>query len=618
VFSLNNSFCGAAARPGRAAMASAPAAAAAAPPDVWLQAFHDPVAGLRVFGQSLRLVDLGGDGDFRLLAADLDRKLKVFRGTGVSSVHPLLDQPVAAAVFYPDAAAPRTPAVAVAAGPVVYIYRNLRPYLKFTLPQVPLSEAELEAAAAFGAAAAAAAAAGAGAGAGAGAAAPAAPAAPAAAPRTHKPTVVTCMDVINRDREGETEPSSLVVGTEAAQLLFLDASGAAVERAPVELPSVPALIVVHGTLKGEHRISIACRDGVVYAVKDRELTATRIEPPALPVAIARTEALLYVASLDGAVTAFHPKGKKAFTLPMPAAVTAMARMLVRREKTADCVAVALEGGEVRVYNGAAVVARLQMADTVVAMRFGQYGREANTLVLVSRAGSLTFKMLKRTASFEPPAGAAGAGAAAGASASGPPPEQDVPLAVPKKTRLYLELAQREREASGDIYRVFQRDLVKLRLLTARAYAKVLRDGLSVGDGGAAASLSVRTSGAGSAAAAAPPAAAAPVQLRISCAVRGLGPRFKISVDLMQSAQAGAQPLFNVSVALVYSPAFYHMERPLLVLPLMLPGVHYFPQFDITCVDPLGAADVVRAVVSVGAGGGHPGVTAQIAMPLSSI
>ena len=590
----------------------------AAPPDVWLQAFHDPVAGLRVFSQSLRLVDLSGDGDFRLLAADLDRKLKVFRGTGVSSVHPLLDQPVAAAVFYPDAAVPRTPAVAVAAGANVFIYRNLRPYLKFSLPQVPLSAAELEAAAARGGAGGAGGAAATAATAAAGQAPPTAP-----PPRTHKPTVVTCMDVINRDREGETEPSSLVVGTEAAQLLFLDASGAAVERAPVELPSVPALLVVHGTLKGEHRISVACRDGVVYAVKDRELTATRIEAPALPVAMARTEALLYVASLDGVVTAFSPKGKKAFTLPMPAAVTAMARMCVRREKTADCVAVALEGGEVRVYNGAAVVARLQMADTVVAMRFGQYGREANTLVLVSRAGSLTFKMLKRTASFEPPARAAGGGSSGGAggaaAAAGPPPEQDVPLAVPKKTRLYLELTQREREASGDIYRVFQRDLVKLRLLTARAYAKVLRDGLSVGDGGAASSLLPRTSGtAAGAGAGAAPAPATSVQLRLSCAVRGLGPRFKISLDLMQSVQAGAQPLFNVSVALVYAAAFYHMERPLLVLPIMLPGVHYFPQFDITCVDPLGAADTVRAVVCVGPGGGQPSISAQVAMPLSAI
>jgi hypothetical protein len=72
------------------------------------------------------------------------------------------------------------------------------------------------------------------------------------------------------------------------------------------------------------------------------------------------------------------------------------------------------------------------------------------------------------------------------------------------------------------------------------------------------------------------------------------------------------------VALVYAAAFYHMERPLLVLPIMLPGVHYFPQFDITCVDPLGAADTVRAVVCVGPSGGQPSISAQVAMPLSAI
>ena len=602
---------------------SSSATATAAPPDPWLQAFADPVAGLHVFSQSLRLIDLSGDGDFRLLAADLDRKLKVFRGTGVSSVHPLLDQPVAAAVFYPDAAVPRTPAVAVAAGSVVFVYRNLRPYLKFSLPLVPLSAAELDAAAALSSSSSSSSSTSSSSSsllsssAAAGTALP-----PAPPPRTHKSTVVTCMDVICRDREGETEPSSLVVGTEAAQLLFLEPSGAAVERSPVALPSVPALLVVHGTLKGEHRISVACRDGIVYAIKDRELTATRIEPPAMPMAIARTEALLYVASLDSFVTAFTPKGgKKAFSLAMPAPVTAMTRMLVRRERTADCVAVALEGGEVRVYNGATLVASLHMADTVVAMRFGQYGREANTLVLVSRAGSLTFKMLKRTASFEPAAGAAGASGGGGAAA-GPPPEQDVPLAVPKKTRLYLELAQRESDASGDIYRAFQRDLVRLRLSTARAYARVLRDGLSVGDGGAASSLSARTGGGSDGVGVGVGiggAAAALVQLRLACSVRGLGPRFKIAVDLMQSAQAGAPPLFNVSVALVYEAAIYHVERPLQVLPCMLPGVHYFPHFDVTCVDALGAANAVKVIVCVGEGfGGVPSATAVVNMPLSSI
>ena len=60
--------------------------------------------------------------------------------------------------------------------------------------------------------------------------------------------------------------------------------------------------------------------------------------------------------------------------------------------------------------------------------------------------------------------------------SGPPPEQDIPLPVPKKTKLYVEQTQRERERAPDIHRAFQRDLCKLRLTTARAYVKTLTDG----------------------------------------------------------------------------------------------------------------------------------------------
>jgi Bardet-Biedl syndrome 1 protein len=66
--------------------------------------------------------------------------------------------------------------------------------------------------------------------------------------------------------------------------------------------------------------------------------------------------------------------------------------------------------------------------------------------------------------------------AAAVGSSGPPPEQDVPLDVPKKTRLYVEQTQRERQQAVDMHRVFQRDLAQMRLATARAFVKVLTDG----------------------------------------------------------------------------------------------------------------------------------------------
>ena len=45
--------------------------------------------------------------------------------------------------------------------------------------------------------------------------------------------------------------------------------------------------------------------------------------------------------------------------------------------------------------------------------------------------------------------------------AGPPPEQDIPLTVPKKTKLYIEQTQRERDQAVDMHRLFQRDLCKL-------------------------------------------------------------------------------------------------------------------------------------------------------------
>lgn len=60
--------------------------------------------------------------------------IQVWKGTHKASEHALLDVPVALTSFVSDAAPPRLPALAVAAGGCVYIFRNLRPYYKFVVP----------------------------------------------------------------------------------------------------------------------------------------------------------------------------------------------------------------------------------------------------------------------------------------------------------------------------------------------------------------------------------------------------------------------------------------------------------------------------------------------------
>ncbi|MGH0145535.1 UNVERIFIED_CONTAM: hypothetical protein FKN15_043193 [Acipenser sinensis] len=71
-------------------------------------------------------------------------KLKVYKGTTLMTDNTLLDLPTGLTAFLMDQNEPRTPAVAVASGPFIYVYKNLRPYFKFTLPPLEVNSLELE------------------------------------------------------------------------------------------------------------------------------------------------------------------------------------------------------------------------------------------------------------------------------------------------------------------------------------------------------------------------------------------------------------------------------------------------------------------------------------------
>ena len=157
--------------------------------------------------------------------------------------------------------------------------------------------------------------------------------------------------------------SSLIVGTEAKQLLFLDPACSAIEFA-VALPSVPTHIVAHGLLNADYRVSVACRDGIVYEVKNKALSPMKVECGSLPCGLVRTSLALWVGTVDRQLHSFNSKGQRVWSTTLPAAICAMSRMCVQKAEVADCCCVALEGGEVRVFNGPACVAKLVAPDTI--------------------------------------------------------------------------------------------------------------------------------------------------------------------------------------------------------------------------------------------------------------
>ena len=486
----------------------------------WLNAFFDPLAGLKTVASCVRLSDLNGDGDSKLCVCDFDQKLKVYKGTSLFAEYALLDVPVAMCAVYTELSSvsippflflpspssilvttsrfffifcvdqPRLPCIAVAAGSHVFIYRQLRPYRKWSCPPIDIPQVEVDiwtdlksgniddkmalkllmearesgvqltsrstellsfesnhtARANF--------------------------INEMKGVQYFQQTLITCMEPLKKDSEEVDALTLIVVGTEAGQVMILplDPNNSAF-LCKITLPSTPVLMSVSGLYDVEWRVSLACRDGKLYTIKSGDVRGSAVlvggatDLGAQAVAMVRQDKSLWIATMDKLVSCYTTRGKRIKAMVMPDEITELCILPAKRSKVGYLLMVALASGVLRMYKESQLVNTVELEKPIIALRFGSYGREDGTLICIHGQGSLTIKIWRRQVDVD-----------AMTADAGPPPEQDIPLPVPKKTKLYVEQTQRERDNAAEIHRAFQRDLCRLRLDTARAYVKTLSEG----------------------------------------------------------------------------------------------------------------------------------------------
>nr|XP_030689348.1 Bardet-Biedl syndrome 1 protein isoform X9 [Globicephala melas] len=530
----------------------------------WLDAHYDPMANIHTFSACLQLADLHGDGEYKLVVGDLgpggqQPRLKVLKGPTVLSESPLPALPAAAATFLMEQHEPRTPALALASGPCVYVYKNLRPYFKFSLPQlppnpleqdlwnqakeaqdridpltlkemlegirekaeVPLSvqslrflQLELSEMEAF--------------------------------VNQHKSksirrqTVITTMTTLKKNLADEDAVSCLVLGTENKELLVLDPEAFTV-LAKMSLPSVPVFLEVSGQFDVEFRLAAACRNGNIYMLRrDSKRPKYCIELSAQPVGLVRVHKVLVVGSNQDSLHGFTHKGKRLWTVQMPAAILTM-NLLEQRSRGLQAVMAGLANGEVRIYRDKALLSIVRTPDAVTSLCFGRYGREDHTLIMTTRGGGLIIKILKRTAVF-----------VEGGGEAGPPPAQAMKLNMPRKTRLYVDQTLREREAGTAMHRTFQADLYLLRLRAARAYAQALESSLS------------------------PVSATAREPLKLHAV-----------------NTSTARPILGLLVCFLYNEGLYALPRAFFKVPLLVPGLNYPLETFVESLSDKGISDIIK-------------------------
>ncbi|KAE8740184.1 hypothetical protein FOCC_FOCC014304 [Frankliniella occidentalis] len=576
---------------------------------LWLNAHTDTRAAVYTFSSCITLADLNADGDFKLIVADLGTgstnvKLKVYKGTSLHSETALLDVPTGVVSFYMDFSEPRMPAIAVASGSNIYIYKNMRPYFKFSLPSMdvnPLEKdlwmqvreeqievgvlmellnnlrleigfAQLSTQSQHLLAQD-----------------------PTTVPsfvQQYCKTVVTCVTTLKKALADEKAVSCLVVGTESGEILVLDPEAFTIlEKIKLchqesSTLIVPAVLSAFGLHAVEFRIVAACRDGSLRLAR-RGWTESKllVQLPAQPVAmtVSPENASITIALMNQTLQCFSKKGKLQWVVTLPAAACALCPIPLPHQST-TLVAVSLNGGLLQLYNGRQLVDVIKAPQSVSGLVFGKFGQEENALIMFTVDGSLLVKILKRTAHFNLQGGSTSANVVPGVA-------QQIKLQIPKKTRLFLDQTMRERDNCVMMHRTFQRDLFQLRVDVARACVQALQS----------CNNPISLEG------------AEPVKL--SAQVLGLGPLFKMVITLQNiSASTLIQ---DIGILFHFDDKMYSMEKPFIKVPILLPGVEYPYETMIRNISELALSDQIRVMV-VREGQTQPVLAAIINMPVCDL
>jgi len=308
-------------------------------------------------------------------------------------------------------------------------------------------------------------------------------------------------------------------------------------------------------------IYVACRDGKIYTVGSTDVrgkTRGSVRKPLLELdaqavgLVVADGGHIWVGSMDRVLHRFV-RGKAALSLQVPAPITCMELAHVERTRAADLVLVGLKTGDVRVYRDRFLLHSVTLGDAPVALRFGRYSREDNTLAVATKTSGLVVKMLQRSANLD--------------AVASPAQVQDEgpPIPFPKPTQLVLDQATRERVAGPEMHRSFQNDLCKLRLRAAQAYVSLFAEGQPAVDVGAGESRGgpVRP----------------PVRLEVE--VSGLGPSFLLRVSV---TNLSPRALPGLSIAATCDAQTIRLAKGLVALPLLVPGVAYAAAVQAECLN----------------------------------
>lgn len=242
------------------------------------------------------------------------------------------------------------------------------------------------------------------------------------------------MSTIKKFGEEIESPSNLVVGTEGGNVFVIETITSKI-TSKFKLPNVPTCMSTYGSFDTDYRIHAACRNEIIYTIRNGEIALnTAIQVSSRVISMHRYERGIYLATFNNYYQSYSVNGKRLFSIKEPAEIFSVESCESRTSRGFKGVLLALKNREIRLYNDKILVNILILPENIMGLKFGRFGKQEDMLVVVSDKGSVYLKVLDKsihldTTSYKKPYSVADEGS----------------LNIPKKTTLYLDLMEREKE-----------------------------------------------------------------------------------------------------------------------------------------------------------------------------
>lgn len=272
---------------------------------------------------------------------------------------------------------------------------------------------------------------------------------------------------------------------------------------------------------------------------------------------------IIVSCLNKTLYAYHIKGNnvKLWSLYFKSNITAIEPMIGNKFQGENYFLVGFENGNVAMYNNNIQIHLLTLNESpVTALKFGKYGREECSLIILNQSGSLNVKIMSRRVNIKN----------IKADTNVANTEQDNPLNLPPITQLYLDQEMREKENAENMYKIWQKEIVKFRLKTNKEYIKVLKKG----NGPLKTNNNVNNA----------------MNILLNVQVIGVGPCFTLQIQLKN---VGKEYISNIVIIPLFDTSYYEIKRPVLKVPLLIPTLSYKYNMKVKCIEPNGGSKAIQ-------------------------